>query len=133
MLIRLYVICARSVRFLVLGLLTAVCLATAARAQQQSFTWEEIRDQFLARNPTLQAQALNIQAIRAGEITAGLRPNPQFQNDTSSATLGIYEEFEIGGKRPARLESARLATSISRTDFEDARRTLKERLLARTF
>src|SRR5439155_21977139 len=54
-LIRLYVICARSVRFLVLGLLTAVCLATAARAQQQSFTWEEIRDQFLARNPTLQA------------------------------------------------------------------------------
>ena len=44
MLIRLYVICARSVRFLVLGLLTAVCLATAARAQQQSFTWEEIRE-----------------------------------------------------------------------------------------
>lgn len=124
MLIRLYVICARSVRLLLLGLLTAVCLATAARAQQQSFTWEEIRDQFLARNPTLQAQALNIQAIRAGEITAGLRPNPQFQNDTSSATLGIYQEFEIGGKRPARLESARLATSISRTDFEDSRRTL---------
>src|SRR5262249_6378521 len=54
----------------------------------------------------------------------GLRPNPTFQNDTSSATLGVYQEIEVGGKRRARLETARLATSVSRTDFADARRTL---------
>jgi cobalt-zinc-cadmium efflux system outer membrane protein len=76
------------------------------------------------QNPTLNAQELSIESNRANEITAGLRPNPQFQNDTTSATAGIYQEFEIGGKRPARRESARLATSISRTDFADARRTL---------
>lgn len=106
------------------ALVTAACLSTAAHAQQQSFTWEQIRDKFLITNSTLHAQAQSIESSRAGEITAGLRPNPQFQNDTTSATLGIYQEFEIGGKRAARIESARLATSISRTDFVNARRTL---------
>jgi cobalt-zinc-cadmium efflux system outer membrane protein len=72
----------------------------------------------------LQAQAQTIAASRAGEITAGLRPNPTFQNDTSSATVGIYQEVEVAGRRSARLQSARLATSISRTDFVNARRTL---------
>jgi len=76
------------------------------------------------RNPTLQAQAQSIESTLANEITAGLRPNPTFQNDTTSATLGIYQEFEIGGKRRRRLESARFATSISQTDFADARRAL---------
>ncbi|HTD52746.1 MAG TPA: TolC family protein [Thermoanaerobaculia bacterium] len=93
---------------------------------------EQIRNLTLAQalalaeqqNPTLQAQAQSIESNRANEITAGLRPNPTFQNDTTSATLGISQEFEIGGKRRTRLDSARLATSISRTDFADARRTL---------
>ena len=76
------------------------------------------------QNPMLQAQAQSIESNRANEITAGLRPNPTFQNDTTSATVGVYEEFEIGGKRRTRLDSARLATSISRTDLADARRTL---------
>jgi outer membrane protein, heavy metal efflux system len=105
-------------------LLTSACLCTAAFAQQQSFTWEQIRDKFLSTNPTLRAQAQSIESSRAGEVTAGLRPNPTFQNDTTSATIGIYQEFEVAGKRRARLESARLATSISRTDVADARRTL---------
>jgi outer membrane protein, heavy metal efflux system len=114
----------RSAKLLVLGLFSAACLTTAAHAQQQSFTWEQIRDKFLSANPTLKAQAQSIESNRANEITAGVRPNPQFQNDTSSATIGIYQQFEIGGKRSARLQSARLATSISQTDFADARRTL---------
>jgi outer membrane protein, heavy metal efflux system len=76
------------------------------------------------QNPALQAQAQVIESSRANEITAGLRPNPTFQNDTTSATVGVYQEFEIGGKRRARLDSARLATSISQTDLADARRTL---------
>lgn len=117
-------ICTRSAVSFALFLITAACLGTAAFAQQQRFTWEQIRDKFLSANPTLQAQAQSIESSRAGEITAGLRPNPQFQNDTTSATIGIYQEFEIAGKRPARVESARLATSISRTDFANARRTL---------
>lgn len=109
----------------VLVILTAVfCLTTAARAQQPSFTWEQIRDKFLSTNPTLRAQAQAVESSRASEITARLRPNPSFQNDTTSATIGIYQEFEVGGKRPARIASARLATAIARTDFADTRRTL---------
>jgi len=57
-------------------------------------------------------------------VSAGLRPNPTLQNDTSSATLGIYQEFETGGKRSARLRSARLTTAISQTDSAEARRML---------
>jgi cobalt-zinc-cadmium efflux system outer membrane protein len=95
----------------------------SARAQQPSFTWEQIRDKFLSANPNLRAQEQSIQSNRASEVTAGLRPNPQFQNDTTGATLGVYQEFEIAGRRPARLASARLATSISQTDFENVRRT----------
>ena len=104
-------------------LLAAACAGTA-HAQQKTFTWEQIRDTFLKANPTLRAQAQSIESNRASEITAGLRPNPQLQNDTTSATAGIYQEIEIGGKRSARIKSARLATSISQTDFADARRTL---------
>jgi len=114
----------RCAKVFVVILMTAASLSTAAHAQQQSFTWEQIRDRFLITNPTLQAQAQSIESNRAGEITAGLRPNPQFQNDTTSATLGIYQEFEMAGKRPARVESARLATSISHTDFVNSRRAL---------
>jgi cobalt-zinc-cadmium efflux system outer membrane protein len=107
-----------------LGLLVASVFTGTAQAQQQSFTWEQIQDKFLAANPTLLAQAQSIESNRASEITAGLRPNPQFQNDTTSATIGIYQEFEVAGRRRARLESARLTTAISRTDFADVRRTL---------
>jgi outer membrane protein, heavy metal efflux system len=116
--------CRRSAEVLVLGLLTAGLITTAAHAQPQSFTWEQIRDKFLSANPTLQAQVQSIESSRASEITAGLRPNAQFQNDTTSATIGIYQEFEIAGKRPARIDSARLGTSVSRTDFANTRRTL---------
>jgi cobalt-zinc-cadmium efflux system outer membrane protein len=110
-------------RFLGLILVTAACAGTA-QGQQKSFTWEEIRNTFLKMNPTLRAQAQSIESNRANEITASLRPNPQLQNDTTSSTVGIYQEFEIGGKRSARIESARLATSISQTDSADANRTL---------
>ncbi len=114
----------RSGRVLGFVLVTAACFCSTAWGQQPSFTWEQIRDTFLSSNPTLHAQAQSVESARAGEITAGLRPNPTFQNDTTSATAGIYQEFEIGGKRSARLQSARLATSISQTDFGDTRRTL---------
>jgi cobalt-zinc-cadmium efflux system outer membrane protein len=113
-----------TVKFFVLTLLAAACFTSTVRAQPQSFTWEQVRDKFLTTNPTLRAGAQSIESTRANEVTAGLRPNPNFQNDTTSATVGIYQEFETGGKRPARLASARLATSMSRTDFADTQRTL---------
>ncbi len=101
----------------------AAC-ANASGAQQPGYTWDQVHDLFLKSNPTLHAQDQAVVSNRAAEITAGLRPNPTLQNDTTSATLGIYQEFEIGGKRPARMQSARLATQGSQSDAADARRTL---------
>jgi len=76
------------------------------------------------QNPVLRAQAQGIESSRADEIIAGLPPNPAFQNDTTGATAGVYQEIEVGGKRRARLESARLATSIAATDLANTRRSL---------
>lgn len=104
--------------------IAAACLCAASSAQQQKLTWEQILEKVLPTNPLLQAQAQSVQSSRASEITAALHPNPTFQNDTTSATIGVYQEFEVGGKRPTRIQSARLATSIARTDLANARRTL---------
>src|SRR6516225_9177202 len=108
-----------------LGLLFFANLCAApSNAQQTTYTWEQIHDLFLKSNPTLRAQAQSIDSNRAAEVTASLRPNPTLQNDTTSSTVSIYQEFEVGGKRSARIKSAELATQISRTAAEDARRTL---------
>jgi cobalt-zinc-cadmium efflux system outer membrane protein len=117
----------KSLRLLATGWLLFVAGETAAARGEEAAPRRLTLADALAlaeQNPTLRAQAQSIESNRAAEVTAGLHPNPNFQNDTSSATLGVYQEFEIGGKRRARLESARLATSVSQTDYADARRTL---------
>jgi outer membrane protein, heavy metal efflux system len=92
--------------------------------QQPAYTWEQIHDLFLRSNPNLRAQEQSVVSNRAAEVTAALRLNPTLQNDTTSATVGLYQEFETGGKRTARIRSAKLATAISETDAADTRRTL---------
>ena len=114
-------------RRMIVCVLTALSMAACnvqIAAQQPAYTWEQIQNLFLKSNPTLRAQEQAVVSSRASEITAGLRPNPTLQNDTTSSTAGIYQEFELGGKRNARLKSAQLATQISQTDAEDTRRTL---------
>jgi cobalt-zinc-cadmium efflux system outer membrane protein len=115
----------RSTLAVALAALFSVGLSGPAAAEQiGNLTLTQALRLAEQQNPTLQAQAQSIESNRANEITAGLRPNPTFQNDTTSATVGVYQQFEIGGKRGTRLDSARLATSISQTDFANARRTL---------
>jgi outer membrane protein, heavy metal efflux system len=109
-----------------LALSTALVLwALVAGAQRDpTYTWDQIHGLFLRSNPTLRAHEQSVVSNRAAEATAALRPNPTLQNDTTSATVGVYQEFEIGGKRSARMRSASLATSVSESDSVDARRTL---------
>jgi cobalt-zinc-cadmium efflux system outer membrane protein len=109
--------------FFLFTFLFAACTMSSP-AQQQAYTWDQIHDLFLKSNPTVRAQAQAIESNRAAEVTASLRPNPTLQNDTTSSTVGIYQEFELGGKRSARIKSAQLATQISRTDAADTQRTL---------
>jgi cobalt-zinc-cadmium efflux system outer membrane protein len=90
-------------------------------------------------NPTVRAKGFEYQAVGAGEITAGLRPNPtlglgaeQFTpggpkagGDTYSIaqyTLSLGQTIELGGKRGRRIDSARAATQASGYELADVRR-----------
>jgi cobalt-zinc-cadmium efflux system outer membrane protein len=52
-------------------------LADRHLAAQQSLTWDQVKAKFEASNPALKADADNVEEMRAEEITAYLRPNPQ--------------------------------------------------------
>lgn len=116
-------------------------LPRAAHAQQQSFTWQQIRDKFQAANPTLLADKLNIDESRAQEITANLRPNPTFTLTLDGTQIASYRgvwrpfagTFESPGisylherqhKRELRLESAMKETLIAESSHADLERTL---------
>jgi outer membrane protein, heavy metal efflux system len=132
--------CSGWILYPALALLIAF-LPSAAHAQQQSFTWQQIRDKFEAANPTLLADKLNIDESRAQEITAYLRPNPTFTLTLDGTQIapdkGVWRPFagtfespgisylhERQHKRELRLESAKKETLIAESSHADLERTL---------
>jgi cobalt-zinc-cadmium efflux system outer membrane protein len=122
------------------GIATLVCLGSVAVCQT-TVTWAQIRDRMLLVNYTLLAGQAGIAESRAQEITALLRPNPQFNLSADGFQIsrhdGVWQPFsgvvatpgasyliERGQKRPLRGESTRLATSGAITDQEDLKRNL---------
>jgi cobalt-zinc-cadmium efflux system outer membrane protein len=122
----------------VLGLQLASALPAVA---QQSLTWDQVKTKFEAANPTLKADALNVDEMRAEEITAYLRPNPQFtvtadgtqiarENGIWTPLRGTYVVpalsylHEREHKRELRLQSAREGTQIAGSQHEDLERNL---------
>jgi len=124
---------------LCLGLLMASCLSPALRAQQ-AFTWQQLRAKFEASNPTLRAGQLNIDEARSMEITAYLRPNPDFTvsfDQIDPFTTNPYRPFQYTDpvfsssylherrqKRELRLESAKKSTAIAVSQQADLERTM---------
>ncbi len=120
-------------------LLLSVAVCCAA---QQPLTWEQAKARFIADNPALKADALNVDEMRADELTAFLRPNPQFtlaadgtqiapHNNTWQPlagtdlvpTLSYLHEREH--KRELRQQSAREGTHIAESEHADLERTLE--------
>jgi cobalt-zinc-cadmium efflux system outer membrane protein len=104
-------------------------------------TWEQVRLRFEVNNPALLADKLNIDESRAQEITAFLRPNPQFTLTADGTQLapdkGVWRPFagtyetpgisylhERQHKRELRLESAKKGTLIAESSHADLDRTL---------
>ncbi len=126
-------------RHLCAGFLIAACFTRTAAAQK-AFTWQEIRDRFIATNPTLLAGRIGIDQSRADEVTAYLRPNPdaligvdQLEPFTSNPyrplafALPIYSFsylHERRHKRELRQESAQQATAIAESQQHDLERTM---------
>lgn len=101
----------------------------------------------IIHNRTLQAERTLIQQSQADQITASLRPNPVFDTDSlflpvfspsqfTSKNLnnniefdaGISYPFELGGKRKARINAARAATSITAYQVSNDERHLRYRV-----
>jgi cobalt-zinc-cadmium efflux system outer membrane protein len=115
-------------------------LASSACAQQ-ALTWDQVKAKFEAVNPALKADADNVDEMRAEEITAFLRPNPQFtlsvDGNQPAPHNGVWTPFkgtteqpnfsylhEREHKRELRLESAKEGTRITQSQHEDLERNM---------
>ena len=118
-----------------------VAFFASAASAQQAFTWEQVKAKFEAVNPVLKADAANVEEMKAEEITAFLRPNPQFTmtadgtqiappNNVWAPFKGTFEQpnfsylHERDKKRELRLESAKEGTEISQSQHVDLERNL---------
>src|ERR1035441_5865213 len=122
---------------LVLGMASLASLASA----QQALTWDQVKVKFQASNPALRGDEIKVEEMKAGEITAYLRPNPQFTFSTDGTQLvrlnGVWQPLagtqyqpnfsylhERERKRELRLESAKEGTQITAAQHEDLERNL---------
>jgi cobalt-zinc-cadmium efflux system outer membrane protein len=121
--------------------LTAFLLVVSAAHAQSALTWAQVRERFRANNPNLAASRVAVDESKAQEITAYLRPNPDFTLSTDGTQLtpyqGVWRPFagtqfspsvnylhEREHKRELRRDSARGATAIAGSTLNDQERTL---------
>jgi cobalt-zinc-cadmium efflux system outer membrane protein len=121
--------------------LSLASLAAQGAGAQQVLTWDQVKTKFEVVNPALKADADNVDEMKAEEITAFLRPNPQFTlaaDGTQAAPHdGVWTPFkgtteqpnvsylhEREHKRELRLESAQEGTRITQSQHEDLDRNM---------
>ena len=120
---------------------TILALAPSCALAQQALSWDQVKARFEATNPALKADADNVDEMHAEEITAFLRPNPQFTLLADGTQIaphdgawtpfkGTYEQpnfsylHERDHKRELRLESAQEGTRITQSQHEDLERNM---------
>jgi outer membrane protein, heavy metal efflux system len=124
-----------------IGSLCLAFFAAAGASAQTSLSWEQVKAKFETANPTLKADAINVDEMKAEEITAFLRPNPQFTLSSDGTQLGshggvwqptkgsqVQTNFsylhERQRKRELRLESAKEGTQIATSLHSDLERNM---------
>ena len=130
-------------RNLVRGLLLLFCVCRGH--SQQALTWNQVKEQFESANPQMKADQNSVDELRAAEITAFLRPNPQLTLNTDGTQIARHEGIwrptsgtqvspnvsylhEREHKRELRLKSAQEGTSIGVSQHDDLERNLIFRL-----
>jgi cobalt-zinc-cadmium efflux system outer membrane protein len=125
-----------------LAAVIVLTLGPSLVAAQQAFTWDQLKARFEAGNPALKADALGIDEARAQEVTAYLRPNPQFNLSEDGTQIvpdhGVWQPLkgtflvptlsylhEREHKRELRLQSAQENTRITASQHEDLKRNLE--------
>ena len=126
---------------LIRAIAALLVLAPVLIPAQQALTWDQVKAKFEETNPTLKADALGVDEMKAEEITAFLRPNPQFTMLADGTQIvphdgawtpfrGTYEQptfsylHERDHKRELRLKSAQEGTQIAQSQHQDLDRTL---------
>jgi len=129
--------------FLISTLGAGFCLA------QSPLTWAQVRDRFVATNPSLNAGRIGIDESKAAVVTAYLRPNPNVtgvldqldpftkQPPINGSGANSYNPFryalpswgfdylhERQHKRELRRDSAQQATAIATSQLSDQQRNL---------
>jgi outer membrane protein, heavy metal efflux system len=124
------------------GAVALLLLAPLPSPAQQPLTWDQVKARFEANNPALKADADSVDEMRAEEVTADLRPNPQFNTTVDGTEIapnqghwiplsgtfvepGVSYLHERDHKRELRLESARQGTAITASEHKDLKRTLE--------
>lgn len=94
----------------------------------QGLTLGEAVHRALRFSPAVRAAEIEIDAKRAENLQAGLRPNPglggEVQNvgqDEQQAILELSQVIELGGKRVSRVRAAELGVGVAAWDYEAAR------------
>ncbi|HXJ91054.1 MAG TPA: TolC family protein [Candidatus Binatia bacterium] len=122
-------------------MLGAPSLCQTAPSAVETWTWDQVKDKFRLQNTTLLASKLNIDELKAQEITAHLRPNPDFTLTADGTQItpshgvwqpfagtfvspGISYLFERRNKRGLRYQAAKEGTAIGAAQSEDTERTL---------
>ena len=129
---KLVSVCKRTIGSSVL----AIAFLAGSASAQQALTWNQVKAKFEAVNPVLKADAANVEEMKAEEITAFLRPNPQFTFSTDGTQLarhnGVWQPLtgtqyqpnfsylhEREHKRELRLQSAKEGTEITQSQHVD--------------
>jgi cobalt-zinc-cadmium efflux system outer membrane protein len=134
---------------LLLMLFAGMILTLSALAQSappQRLTLDQALRILRTSSPVLRANQAHLDAVQAGEVSAGLRINPvaslanqdfrvfsPSRLDPANAqefTDSLAYTFERGGKRQSRVSSARAATTVQRDINADAQRQLEFQLKA---
>src|SRR3984893_3030036 len=124
-----------------LGLQAQTATQAVPPATVQVWTWDNVKENFELNNTTLMASRLNIDELKAQEITAHLRPNPDFTLSADGTQIapshgvwtpfagtfvspGVSYLFERRNKRGLRFEAAKQGTAIGVAQQFDSERTL---------
>ena len=112
-----------------------------AQGPASGLTLQQVLQRLRTQSPNLAASRAHLDAIRANEITAALRPNPVLSAANQDFNVFNPSQFDIangqeftdsltwlverGHKRQARITSAQLGTVIAEDQFRDAQRQLE--------
>ena len=112
--------------------------AQVAASNPQGRSWDELKAELLANNPSLRADALNVQEARAQEITAHLRPNPtanllgdqlypfgKHYNPNSNISNSVIGNSVGGNSSYSPLSNALATGSVSYLHERDGKRELR--------